>query len=448
MSSARPAGEPADDRLRLRLAEEFPTLPPAATKDLLGPLRTADGAVPEGVAEGLAAALMRDPDRPFAELLPGLEGADGAIPPRAITGMTAAALEELGVRDWTGLGPVRPSALLAMPGVGESKVSRVMEEAVREALRLFSLRIGGTRSGTGTGEEDTGDGGRRLAAAFDRLADWSGAERPGAALGDLLELRFAGEVPDDVRGPLRSLAGTPAESLRTRPTREPPGAAVERLCDDLLGELRERDRAVFLERVRFADRPTLEELAAREGVTRERIRQLEERSGGRLRAAAGAAVFRRVRWRAASLAAHLGAGVPADGERFREAERRTANGFTIAGREILLRLLLWLAGPYRVHPDGWLLREGADLPGPEFADAATGDDGAVDLDRLGADWGRGGVPAGGPAGVGRGGRPDRPERGGDAGAAGRQPHRPGRAGAPPTGPAGRHRGTGQRPGRR
>ena len=147
-----------------------------------------------------------------------------------------------------------------------------------------------------------------IAAAVQVIAAWGIAERGARTLGNLLTLApAAAGMPPDVarcwdrlaRLSLRPLAG-PAE----------PDGHVARLAGELLGETDERRRLILTSRTFAPDKRTYDSLARELGISRERVRQLEEDALSRLTLAARHDRYAPLRWRAAS-AAQNGAALPA-----------------------------------------------------------------------------------------------------------------------------------------
>jgi Sigma-70, region 4 len=151
-----------------------------------------------------------------------------------------------------------------------------------------------------------------IAVAVQVVAAWGIAERGARTLRDLLTFApaAAGMPPDVARSwdrlaqlSLRPLAG-PAE----------PQGQVARLAEELLGETDERCRLILTSRT-FAPgvqpgKRTYDSLARELGISRERVRQLEQSALIELTRACRDHRYAPLRWRAASLAQHANA-VPA-----------------------------------------------------------------------------------------------------------------------------------------
>lgn len=144
-----------------------------------------------------------------------------------------------------------------------------------------------------------------IAAAAQVIAAWGIAERGARTLGDLLTLApaAAGMPPDVARGwdrlvqlSLRPLAG-PAELE----------GHVARLAGELLSETDERCRLILISRTFALGKRTYDSLARELGISRERVRQLEESALIELTRASRDHRYAPLRWRAASVAQHADA---------------------------------------------------------------------------------------------------------------------------------------------
>jgi hypothetical protein len=131
------------------------------------------------------------------------------------------------------------------------------------------------------------------------LADWAAAERGAGSLGDVIQLACdPADVPVDVAACW--------DCVRQHPLRPPAGTTLgkdlEQLAQELLDEVDEQRRLILLSRT-FASKPcTYDSLVAQLGVSRERVRQLEESARLMLALAAVAARYAPLRWRATTLA--------------------------------------------------------------------------------------------------------------------------------------------------
>lgn len=149
------------------------------------------------------------------------------------------------------------------------------------------------------------------------------------------------ELPPDIREALIEI-----ENYAITCPREHIAAtqAVERL----LMQFEKRDQDVLRARLWADSLETLGELAARLGVTRERIRQVQERAKEKLGRLLTQSANRPVAWCAHELRQKLGPYIPVSiaEDRLRDLDVSTPSD--------VASVLLYLAGPYRPHDGGWL----------------------------------------------------------------------------------------------
>jgi hypothetical protein len=165
-----------------------------------------------------------------------------------------------------------------------------------------------------------------VAAALRVIAAWAIAERGACLLGELLTLAPAtNDMPADVACQWKRLA-----RLSLRPLVGParPCENLTQLAQELLGETDERRQMILTSRT-FAPEPrTYDSLASELGISRERVRQLEEYALTRLARAAQADQYAPLRWRAASVAR----------------DRATVHATAADAPPWMAKLLSWLAG--------------------------------------------------------------------------------------------------------
>jgi hypothetical protein len=140
------------------------------------------------------------------------------------------------------------------------------------------------------------------------IAAWGVAEGGARTLGDLFTLApAAAGLPADVARHWDRLA-----QLSLRPLAGPaePDGHVTQLAEQLLGDTDERRRLILTSRTFAPDKQTYDFLARELGISRERVRQLEESALNQLTRASRHDRYAPLRWRAASAARH-GAAVPA-----------------------------------------------------------------------------------------------------------------------------------------
>jgi len=141
------------------------------------------------------------------------------------------------------------------------------------------------------------------------IAAWAIAVTDARTLGDLLTLApAAAGMPADVARCWDRLA-----QLSLQPLAGPaePGGHVTRLAAQLLGETDERRRLILASRTFAPERQTYDSPARELGISRERVRQLEESALTQLARAARQAGYAPLRWQAAA-ATRSRAAVPAE----------------------------------------------------------------------------------------------------------------------------------------
>ena len=201
------------------------------------------------------------------------------------------------------------------------------------------------------------------------LAEWAAAQRGARSLGDILRLRDdLGAIPPDIEEAWARVAAAP---VAEPPPEQGTGAVSLRMIVEALAGLDARARRIFRARTlgmeddtpepQGADTrrrrkgiparaPTLEALGQRYGVTRERIRQIQQKTARRLRGTLMA--NRESGWLMADLRTALGVAFPL--ERFRD---HPFLGGLLGAEEEVWRTALWLAG-YAAPEEGWIAQEG------------------------------------------------------------------------------------------
>ena len=194
-----------------------------------------------------------------------------------------------------------------------------------------------------------------IKSAFHVLSAYAAGERSLETLADVLPA-VRDEWPPEIKQLWTTLG-----QVRTR---EMGGELVKRysiskLISRALAPVDERSREILAERVFVTARAaTLETLGEHQGVTRERVRQLEKKAIAHLDRFRNAE-FRPVIRRSKALRERLGVGVPAGDPSIESALAWASEDLRdgSAGDESFIQsLLLWLAGPYKVRQD-WLLAD-------------------------------------------------------------------------------------------
>ncbi|MYD35249.1 MAG: hypothetical protein F4W98_15440 [Acidimicrobiales bacterium] len=145
----------------------------------------------------------------------------------------------------------------------------------------------GSSESDATASETLGD----LRAA----AEWAAAVAGQTTLGGLLaEFRNGRPVPIEVAGEIERLLASPL----------PYSAALSEFVENLLAEAREPD--LLFDRECTGDPPTLEVLARKQGLTRERVRQKVAQDAERVKTQFRAREYRAVRWAVERFRAEVG----------------------------------------------------------------------------------------------------------------------------------------------
>ena len=131
---------------------------------------------------------------------------------------------------------------------------------------------------------------------------------------------------------------------------------LDDLADTLLAVLDGQRRVVFMRRI--VEGCTLDEVGQELGVTRERVRQVQQDVERRLAVRLHSRPFLLLQWCASDLRRLLGVAAPVDHENTITAFSEVFQGASSKTETLLRPLVLQLAGPYRER-DGWLLVESA-----------------------------------------------------------------------------------------
>lgn len=189
----------------------------------------------------------------------------------------------------------------------------------------------------------------RGADGLEVVAAWATGEHQAVTLLDLLDLALELRPPE-VEEAWNTLWSQP---LALFATEGPHDYSLAEKLRELLGSFDEREDLILRDRIlaRAGRLSTLDELGSRLGVTRERVRQIEQRVVKSLLKSAHGAVGRR----STSLAARLGAAVPLGSTPFEDSLRWVIRDVDVSMAALGADVLLYLAGPYK-EDDGWLIR--------------------------------------------------------------------------------------------
>ena len=195
--------------------------------------------------------------------------------------------------------------------------------------------------------------------ALRSLAAWGVREREAEQLYEILEPK--GDlvpIPADLLAEWKEFAQVALVDLA-----DP--ALLDVTLDDLVRRLfsgmDERQRTVYRRRV--IDGVSLAAVGEECGVTRERIRQLQQKAERQIAASLRSDIFDLLRWRAADLRFSLGIAAPMAHDITRTALERSLRGASPESAELLRPIILRLAGPFRER-NGWITLKQADIPDP------------------------------------------------------------------------------------
>jgi Sigma-70, region 4 len=238
----------------------------------------------------------------FGHALPGLHLIAGQpLDPAELPGRVRGALSREGIREWGGLAGYGVQDLLAIRMLGTGSVRLIAEAAV---WRVAVIALG-ERTGSPVAPDAAAPGRAMLPAGcvaipVQALAAWAVVERGITTVGGLLALApdLTG-LPPEIASEWELARDTDLRRLAGGPPTMPqlPG-----LLRDLLAEVDGRRREILTRRT-FAPQPqTLDTLAAAFGISRGRVRQLEESARVQIATAARGPRYAPLRWRAHTVA--------------------------------------------------------------------------------------------------------------------------------------------------
>jgi len=311
------------------------------------------------LARAIGQALVLAPDElrreRLSELFAGLDRLDVEIPLGRLAGSLAAALSARAWTHWAHTATASVDDVRAIPNVGQGKATDFL------AL-LAQAWLGQARLAEAVGDDDQAS----LVASLRLLAAWARGEQQQELLGSVIQVSLPEDVPADVVAAAAQLASTDLGVLAGRLAQR--YSIWERVLA-LREELDERELHILQVRVLTTGKaPTLEDVGATFGLTRERVRQVQHGLTSRLRDRVDEPDMGPLLRRARRLRRDLGVAVPSTAPELVELSSVVASDDDSGEISELTRgLLLWLAGPY-VDEGGWLIASGDrsaldDLPG-------------------------------------------------------------------------------------
>ena len=205
--------------------------------------------------------------------------------------------------------------------------------------------------------DDETELGVRLLALVRTMAAWAITERGVRNFASIWQVSpDAGTIPADLKQLWDQFGHIELQRLADPELLD---ATLDDLAERFLAGLDERQRIVHRRRV--IEGATLTEVGNELGVSRERIRQLQQKVDRRGDTLLRSLEFRPLRWRAADLRSSLGVTAPVAADVTRLALERSLRGASPEAAELLRPLILRLAGPFRER-DGWMTLQSAEIP--------------------------------------------------------------------------------------
>ncbi|MCC6630145.1 MAG: hypothetical protein IT340_22420 [Chloroflexi bacterium] len=279
---------------------------------------------------------------------------------RAITAdhlppMLLAVVRQHMAADWDALASIYLGDVLEWPAGSAGLVKELLASAIQRGLVALQSRadvVGEPAPEHSPGGCTPADA--DIVRAIRTIATWATAVSGNASVADALLLAAQTvAVPSEVAAARELLVTADARCLASSGvTAYDPDAALHRV----LQSVRTRELPVLLARpLALLDPPTLNELGDREGITRERIRQLEAKGLQKLRKALGKPQNQAISSVAQQFAARFGAAASVV-DLLDSYPDALGNDVSILSQEtIRARVLLWVAGPYEVKGE-WLVR--------------------------------------------------------------------------------------------
>ena len=301
------------------------------------------------LAKILYPLVLKQSNLSFGTLLPGLmHGGNKNLPTAALKTRARNILSNYGIETISRFASLTTDHLRASCGAGQV----TLVEYASLAICLHVQLVDGVCDGAQLPIEPT-----PLDAALGKLtelASWAVNTGKIGTLGELFALRPNQDtLPPDVASALTDFNSIDITPLSI------PAAKVESAVNDVFHQLEERKRDIFSERQLNCNGSTLQQLADKYGITRERVRQIEDKTCEFLRTALASVAHNSLRWRAHALELSVRNGLPETSDLLVDARDQAFLGFSSVS--LTRDLLLWLAGPY-LRLNGWLLRKGSTIP--------------------------------------------------------------------------------------
>ena len=315
----------------------------------------------------------------FATLLPGLlSDPHSPMVNLNLSTRSVHALQRMGVRTWGDFAERRPADILRRRQTGESTLLDLSRVAVRRGMTA-------PPSATYLPESEGAEAIphtwswiqiNQVLDTIALLAEWGARERGLTSIGELIETMSSPlGVPADVSKSWHALLEMDFE----RSVEERDRMSIAELFAQLLAALDDRIRHIFLARCLPFAPPTLQEVGDElGGISRERVRQIQEKAEGIIATLVDTDRYAPLRWRAHSLRTLLGTSALVASTSTVDI-LTAATGGTADFESPLCLFLLRLAGPYSIQR-GMLLRADASLSA-ELLEAEADSSGFIETDR-------------------------------------------------------------------
>lgn len=294
----------------------------------------------------------------FQQLVPALVSvANQPLPAGEIKTRLGNRLREHGVNRWEQLLDVSPGEVSLWHNTGANSVAELLGHAIVAGAE-------GPRAGSAPATV----GGQLTTGTDPAIAKLLGSVQEIAAYGLMLDpaatwwqtaagLQLVSGLPPPVSAALETLQQLPCADLAGSVAAT---YDLEELTERVLSRLRDREREVIVRRVLpLGETPTLEDLGNEQGVTRERIRQIEASAITKVKRSLGEPALQPIVGAAEQLAVEVGVAcrVPDLPGRLGAIVRDVPT----TSAALSAHVLAWLAGPYRLVDEWMVRRDAGDL---------------------------------------------------------------------------------------
>jgi len=326
-------------------------------------------------------------NEPLGVCLPGLLiDSELHIPRDHLSARTWNALTRFTFMTWRDLADMTLADLADLRSVGPYTLTEILRLAIARALSASAVShangIRGDEQLESALEKQKDEPPQhslpaRIGNALETLTAWGRRERGVTTLGALLaEVGRATDMPEDV-AQAWAILDTCWMSNFAGPVADTP---LAELFDGVLTGLDEREREIFVSRSIMKNNATLQELADRWRVTRERIRQIQVAAESKVAAAVAQERFAPLRWRAQTLRSLLGASISMASDAYTSALNDVLGDCHVGSRSMLMSFLLNLAG--YAEKSGWMVRKDAVFVTSKTLEDAADEFGIIDTSHV------------------------------------------------------------------